>query len=473
MIFLLFGAKGIETPGEEKLDKSCPSCKGDLEQMHLKRWFTFFFIPIFPFQTIETFFKCVQCSQGFKESIKEHLLSPAQRQKIEASMKECFATTLAVCLNFMAAVDGKVDGREKKEIDRMLAKCPEYQKKIQQAIVNCSTKEQVLERLSLARNVLPAPAIMSIIGQTAKVLMMDGRIDQKEEMLMKEFLLVAGMPVSLYDTIIKKLLDVRKNIDSLDNPELRQIAEQVNKDNLDLLLLCKEKRKKNPSPILDHLKKYRELGVPLYIQLGVLAPVRYDARKASCCFLDEFSFPDGNSFTEMAKNLWADYRIFTGLIFVRFEVGMSIPYVFFFKELTVYSQIMNLKKHKGVFDQALTSSIGQVLGYPDCCIREFSKKRSMEENIETKMRISLQKEKNKNPLAFFAGEFFPCLPGCKRAMEKGKQITNILEKVHPKLASAFQIIQGGNMEFAKNANVKYVAVMRDYEKDIEKVISHP
>ena len=47
--------------------------------------------------------------------------------------------------------------------------------------------------------------IMIIIGSVARVLLADGKIDKREEKLMKEYLVACGIPKSLYKDIINKV----------------------------------------------------------------------------------------------------------------------------------------------------------------------------------------------------------------------------------------------------------------------------
>jgi hypothetical protein len=46
---------------------------------------------------------------------------------------------------------------------------------------------------------------MVIIAQIAKVLKADGKIDKKEEALMKVYMLVCGIPRNLYGEVIKNI----------------------------------------------------------------------------------------------------------------------------------------------------------------------------------------------------------------------------------------------------------------------------
>ncbi|MCH8904857.1 MAG: hypothetical protein IIA45_13200, partial [Bacteroidetes bacterium] len=51
--------------------------------------------------------------------------------------------------------------------------------------------------------VLTSEGIMILIGQAARVLLADGRIDKAEEKLMKEYLLVCGLTKDLYASVIE------------------------------------------------------------------------------------------------------------------------------------------------------------------------------------------------------------------------------------------------------------------------------
>jgi hypothetical protein len=63
--------------------------------------------------------------------------------------------------------------------------------------------------LNRAKEILTAEGIMLMLAQIVKVLLADGKIDKKEEKLMREYLLVCGVPRNIYNEIIDR---VKKNL---------------------------------------------------------------------------------------------------------------------------------------------------------------------------------------------------------------------------------------------------------------------
>ncbi len=172
----------------------------------MKRWFTLYFIPVLPLKTLETFYKCKECSKTYKEEIKEMLEKGQTEFKDKAS--KIIATTLAACMTHMAKIDGNICKEELKEINKIKTKFPQYKKEIEKVISDVKKSkndEYVFNILRNARTILTMDGIAMLIGQVARVLLADGKIDKKEEKLMKEYLLVCGIPREMYDQIISQV----------------------------------------------------------------------------------------------------------------------------------------------------------------------------------------------------------------------------------------------------------------------------
>ncbi len=255
------------------------------------------------------------------------------------------------------------------------------------------------------------------------------------------------------------------------NPQ--QIAGILGPENVALVQVVREKQREGPADFEKDLKKYKKLGVPPHILIEAIIPVYCNARKAACCFLDEMSMPDKETLFQIAKNIWVDYGLLTGLAFVPL-MGLVLPYVFFFKDKYVYAElgVITLMGDKGIihgFDSNLVTKIGTILEYPECCIKEFSKERNLVKNVETNIRESLSREKNVDSLAFFAGEFFPCSVHCKKAVDTGEKIAHALKKENPKWEAAYLLVLEGNTEFAKDPKKKYIDVSKEYDEKIEEL----
>jgi|APSaa5957512622_1039677.scaffolds.fasta_scaffold40831_3 hypothetical protein len=69
---ILFGTKTRHTKVKDEviLSNSCPKCQGNLELYDVKEWFTLYFIPIFPFNKVDSCYKCDKCKQAYMKEIK-------------------------------------------------------------------------------------------------------------------------------------------------------------------------------------------------------------------------------------------------------------------------------------------------------------------------------------------------------------------------------------------------------------------
>ncbi len=210
-MILIFGTRGRITGSREAdiLNKSCPNCSSDLELKDLKKWFTLFFIPIFPFNTLDTFYQCRKCESSYKKSARQALLGASgDKQEIEKEAKRLFGKTLVACMTHMANIDGEISAEEAQEIYNVKESFNDFSQEIEELIEEITNSdnpdEVVYSLLRKSSEELTSKAIMSIIGLSARVLLADGRIDKEEERLLKEYLLVCGLPKDLYDTIIDK-----------------------------------------------------------------------------------------------------------------------------------------------------------------------------------------------------------------------------------------------------------------------------
>ena len=212
---IIFGARTRFSRSKigEVLKKACPNCRGDLELSDLKRWFTLYFIPIFPFSTIETLYKCKDCEKAYGLDIKRAIVgSKKDRAKLEKEAKKLFATTLAACMTHMAKIDGHISKEEQAEIKSATKHFSGFKKDIEKTIdkvKRSKNDEIVFNMLRDAAGILSAQGIMAIIAQVTRVLLADGRIDKAEEKLLKEYLLVCGIPRGMYKEIVAK---VKKNM---------------------------------------------------------------------------------------------------------------------------------------------------------------------------------------------------------------------------------------------------------------------
>jgi len=215
-MLILFGARTriSKSSEDDVLKNACPGCGSDLELSDLKRWFTLYFIPIIPVSHIDTFYRCVKCKQTYKKEIKQMLnQNKKQREDIQKNAKKSFAVALAACMTHMAKADGKISKEEKEEIRKITSKFPEFKSDVDKAmqnVIKSKSDDDVFKILRQAQKYLTAEAVMVLIGQLARVLLADGKIDKNEEKLMKDYLLACGLDRTLFNVIIDKVKQSKK-----------------------------------------------------------------------------------------------------------------------------------------------------------------------------------------------------------------------------------------------------------------------
>ena len=101
------------------------------------------------------------------------------------------------------------------------------------------------------------------------------------------------------------------------------------------------------------------------------------------------------------------------------------------------------------FQSSWIEEIGEVLGYPTCCVEAYASNR--EEGINLEFRASRQIEEamkmgTLNPLTYFVGYFFPCSPYCDDALAKGTKCRERLSELHPRLGEMYLKSVAENME---------------------------
>ncbi|MBX3185875.1 MAG: TerB family tellurite resistance protein [Labilithrix sp.] len=109
MVFLIiFGTRGVTTTAGSG-EFHCPDCgaKRPFEHKRVRRFFTLYFIPLIPLDTIGEYVECLHCRSTYKPAVLELLPGPDEKQ-IEAE----FHAAVRRVMVLMMLADGRIDDEE-------------------------------------------------------------------------------------------------------------------------------------------------------------------------------------------------------------------------------------------------------------------------------------------------------------------------------------------------------------------------
>ena len=208
-MIIVFGSKTRISKNKKDLDilqNACPNCKNDLVLSNVKSWFTLYFIPIFPYETLETVYHCNNCKTSYKQEIKGIASKSNQDKQIyEEEKRRRYGLTLIACMIQMAKVDGNISEDEKSEIMRVSKSFPDINYQIINQMIEANEDTITYKMLKEINQYITADGIMMLISEVARVVVADGRIEKEEERLLKEYLSICGIPEKTYFEIIMKL----------------------------------------------------------------------------------------------------------------------------------------------------------------------------------------------------------------------------------------------------------------------------
>lgn len=211
-MFIIFGMTGLKSKvkNEPAIIASCPNCSGDLHLKKHTRWFTLFFIPIFPINSLESFYECNNCNSAYAQKIKSILTEATESREYDLQKAQLlYANALIAAMTHMAIIDNDFAPEEEREINDTISKYPQFEKELIGTMnlvkENGNNDNYVFNLLNQVRNELSSEAILNLVAQAAVVLLADGKIEKEEETLMKEYLIACGIPKDFYKTLLAKL----------------------------------------------------------------------------------------------------------------------------------------------------------------------------------------------------------------------------------------------------------------------------
>ena len=154
------------------------------------------------------------------------------------------------------------------------------------------------------------------------------------------------------------------------------------------------------------------------------------------------------------------------------KVRPSVHEIYFFNEKTTGGQLRNLMRERDKirrkvqrkpdpnmdkimfaypeeFDKKWLLKNGALLGYPDCCVKQYANDKVNGVNAEaraSKQLIDALQEGEVDSHVYFTGFFFPCSPHCEKALETGNRWEKAFEGLSPELSELYQSVLLMNAE---------------------------
>ena len=154
------------------------------------------------------------------------------------------------------------------------------------------------------------------------------------------------------------------------------------------------------------------------------------------------------------------------------KVRPSVHEIYFFKEKATIGKLRGLMRERDKIRRKVqrkpgpnTDSImfaypeefnkkwllknGELLGYPECCVKQYADDRIKSVNAEaraSKQLIEALQEGEVDSHVYFTGYFFPCSPRCEKALETGYRWEKEFENLSPELSELYQSVLLMNAE---------------------------
>ncbi|MCS7365787.1 MAG: DUF483 domain-containing protein [archaeon GB-1867-035] len=141
---------------------------------------------------------------------------------------------------------------------------------------------------------------------------------------------------------------------------------------------------------------------------------------------------------------------------------------------------VNLPPSLIVYPEELSASyitqLGEVLGYPDCCIKRYADERSTGVYVEGRASQQIKELKKSggkpNAFAYFSSSFLPCSPQCPKASEIGKKIYDAIANTIPGFEKVYLDCLNENVEIAEKYPDIIASRRRDMDSKVKRLISY-
>jgi len=192
------------------LKGDCPVCGEDMYLKNFTKYFTIFDKSIFRLELIDTFYQCDACQSSYNTSLKELVkLDDLKKELKFQDAGKLYAKALIAATTFMAIVDGDLDKHEQRSLHAVIGKYSNIADELIETMDfvknNGNKNDYVYILLRKVRETLSAESLLSLLAESVKMIMADGKMEKEELLLINSFLLESGLPKSLYTILVDKI----------------------------------------------------------------------------------------------------------------------------------------------------------------------------------------------------------------------------------------------------------------------------
>ena len=210
MVFLIiFGTRGVTTT-VARGTFFCPGCmaKRSYEHQRVRRFFTLYFIPIIPLDTIGEYVECLHCRDTYKTSVLDFdpdELAAAKEKVIEAE----FHAAVKRVMVLMMLADGKIEDSEMETIQLIygkLAKSELTKEALEKEVGEAKSDGRGLRAyLSSLVGSLNDSGKETVVKAAYFVASADGHVSTEETNLLAELASALEMSPAQFKAIVDKL----------------------------------------------------------------------------------------------------------------------------------------------------------------------------------------------------------------------------------------------------------------------------
>lgn len=204
MPFIIFGTKGV-TSTSDSGRFHCPQCRTErtYEHKNVRRFFTLFFVPLIPLDTLGEYVECQLCRTNYNTSVLAY--NPGKQKRYEAELNIAIKRVLVK----MALADGVVDDEDIDKVHSIYSQITNSELTIDEIndeiILSKADGRRVEQFLSGMAGNLNASGKKLVLEAAILIAGADGEFQDEEITLIESIGKALDLPASQISHLIQKI----------------------------------------------------------------------------------------------------------------------------------------------------------------------------------------------------------------------------------------------------------------------------